>query len=504
MSGDAQNIEARAPKGFRDTFAGEVRARRAMVETIREVYEKYGFEPLETPAVEYLDALGKYLPEADLPDQGVFAFRDEKSWVALRYDLTAPLSRVVAQYAADLPLPFRRYQFGPVWRQEKVGPGRYREFYQCDIDTVGTASMAADAEVCAVLSESLEALGIPQGDYVIRVNNRKVLTGVLETAGIAEGAETETKRADGETIKVNQRLVVLRTMDKLDRLGLGGLRELLGEGRMDESGDFTPGAHLSADQADQIIAFMQPGTADRGSAIDEMAKHVGESAVGAEGIREIREIDATLTATGFDSNRVIIDPSVVRGLDYYTGPVYEAELTFEVTGDKGKRESFGSVAGGGRYDDLVKRFTGQLIPATGASIGIDRLLAALEALGKRDAFEAPGPVMVAVLDPRYETECQKIAAELRQAGITAEAYLGAGKLKQQLKYADRRKAPVAILVGEDEIGSGEVSIKDLLLGSKLSAKVTGRDEWRKGQPAQVRVKREVMIEKVREILARND
>jgi histidyl-tRNA synthetase len=465
-----------------------------MVESIREVYERYGFEPLETSAVEYVDVLGKYLPESDTPEGGIFAFRYDmdKQWVALRYDLTAPLSRVVAQYGDDLPTPFRRYQIGPVWRMEKPEPGRFREFLQFDIDTVGTASMAADAEVCAVLAESLEAIGISRSNYVIRVNNRKVLNGVLEAVGLsftsAEAAES-------------QRLSILRAIDKLDRVGLDGVRELLGQGRRDASGDFTPGAGLNERQAELVLRFVQAGGNDRALVCAKLAELVGESAVGREGVHELLQIHELLEVMGLGADRVVFDPSVVRGLAYYTGPVFEAALTFEIT-EEGQKQPFGSVAGGGRYDDLVERFTGRIVPATGVSIGVDRLLTALKTLGQLAASGRQGPVVVTVMDQQRFTEYQRMVTDLRAAGVAAEIYLGDGNFRTQLKYADRRNAPVVVIAGEDEFARHQVSLKDLRLGTQLSKEISARDEWLKRQPAQISVPREDLVTRTREMLAR--
>lgn len=484
----------RIPRGFRDIFADDVAARRRMIAVFREVYERYGFEPLETPAFEFVDVLGKYLPESDTPDGGIFALRDDdEAWVALRYDLTAPLSRLVAQLGQDLPRPFRRYQIGPVWRQEKPGPGRYREFYQCDFDSVGTKSMAADAEVCAVYAECFEALGLEAGDFRIRVNNRKVLNGVLDAAGIPPEDSPEGAR---------QRLTVLRAVDKLDRLGKGEVQALLGKGRRDESGDFTPGAELADDQTAAVMAFIEVEAEDRGAVCRALRELVGDSAVGIEGVEELEVIGELLDALDLPSEQVAFDPSVVRGLAYYTGPVFEVELTFEIVDEKGRKRPFGSVAGGGRYDDLVERFTGTKVPATGASIGVDRLLAALRASRWRDEQRAPGPIVVTIFDKSRLADYQRMVAELRAAGLSAELYLGTGGLKKQFKYADKRCSPIAVIAGGDEFSRGEVSLKDMELGRKLTSDVADRDEWLK-QPAQVTVSMNELVSKAREIIARH-
>lgn len=461
-----------------------------MIDTIRGVYERYGFAPLETPSVEYLDALGKYLPESDTAAGGIFAFRDEDSnWLALRYDLTAPLSRIFSEHKNDLPFPFRRYQVGPVWRNEKPGPGRFREFYQFDIDTVGTASMAADAEVCCVLADALEALRIRRGDYVIRVNNRKALNGVLEIVGIPVD--------DGKTS-----LTVLRAIDKLDRLGIKGVRQLLGKGRTDESGDYTEGAHLRDDQIQRIVDLLSVKEERRAEVCDKFADLVRGSKVGEEGVGELREIDRVLSAVGYAEDRVIFDPTVVRGLAYYTGPVFEAALTFEITDETGQKRQFGSVAGGGRYDYLVERFIGDKVPATGASVGVDRLLAALGQLGHLATLESVPPVVVTVMDRERLLDYEKITFDLRRAGIPAEMYLGDGGFRKQLQYADARGSIVAVIAGSREFEAGQVSLKDLRLGRELSKEITQREAWVKEQPAQVTVPLDHIVQEVRAILNR--
>ena len=477
--------KALAPKGFRDYFGVEVAERKRMLDQIAAVYHRYGFEALESSAVETVEALGKFLPDVDRPNEGVFAWQeDEKDWLALRYDLTAPLARVYAQYRNDLPSPYRRFAMGPVWRNEKPGPGRFRQFYQCDADTVGTASMAADAEICAMLADTLETVGIPRGDYIIRVNNRKVLNGVLEVMGLDAG---------------QMRDAVLRTIDKFDKVGEVGVRELLGKGRLDASGAYIDGAGLTADQAEPVIAFLTSKAVDTDATLTNLRSAVGDSAIGIEGIEELQQIVDLLAAQGYGPDRIEIDPSVVRGLGYYTGPVYEAELTFEITDKKGRKQQFGSVAGGGRYDDLVKRFTGQTVPATGISIGVDRLLAALRAKGRMGA-KVLGPVVVTVMDRDRMADYQTMVSELRNAGIRAEVYLGNPKnFGNQLKYADKRGSPVAVIEGGDEHDRRVVQIKDLILGAKIAENAT-LEEW-KSLPSQYEVPRDKIVAKVQEIIA---
>ncbi len=477
--------KAETPKGFRDYFGPEVTERAEMLQTIAEVYHLYGFDALESSAVETVEALGKFLPDVDRPNEGVFAWQeDEGDWLALRYDLTAPLARVYAQHRNDLPTPYRRYAMGPVWRNEKPGPGRFRQFYQCDADTVGAPSVAADAEICAMLADTLEKVGIPRGDFIVRVNNRKVLNGVLESMGLTDDEERSA--------------AVMRTIDKFDKVGEAGVRELLTKGRLDASGAFIDGVGLSEDQADPVLAFLTSKSADAGDTLANLRAAVGDSAIGREGVQELETISELLAAQGYGPDRVEIDPSVVRGLGYYTGPVFEAELTFEIFDEKGRKRQFGSVAGGGRYDDLVKRFTGQAVPATGVSIGVDRLLAALREKG-RIGGTVEGPVVVTVMDRDRMADYQDMVSELRRAGIRAEVYLGNPKnFGNQMKYADRRGSPVAVIEGGDEKERGVVQIKDLILGARIAQDAT-LEEW-KERPSQFEVPRAQLVEKVREML----
>ncbi|SHL16980.1 histidyl-tRNA synthetase [Roseovarius marisflavi] len=496
--------KAETPKGFRDYFGAEVSQRAAMLRQIAGVYHRYGFDALESSAVETVEALGKFLPDVDRPNEGVFAWQEADEtgngdWLALRYDLTAPLARVYAQHRNDLPTPYRRYAMGPVWRNEKPGPGRFRQFYQCDADTVGAPSVAADAEICAMLADCLEEVGIPRGDYVVRVNNRKVLNGVLQ---IME-ANVQPSWAEGET---NSELrgfdieaAVLRTMDKYDKVGAEGVRQLLGKGRLDESGAFIEGVGLAEDQISAVVDFLKSRSDSNENTLDNLWSVVaGRSEVGMTGVTELREISDLLLAQGYGPDRIVIDPSVVRGLGYYTGPVFEAELTFEILDEKGRKRQFGSVAGGGRYDDLVKRFTGQEVPATGVSIGVDRLLAALHAKGRMQSHDT-GPVVVTVMDRERMADYQAMVGELRAAGIRAEVYLGNPKnFGNQLKYADKRNSPVAVIEGGDEKVRGVVQIKDLILGAQIAENAT-LEEW-KERPSQFEVPRAQLVEKVREIL----
>jgi histidyl-tRNA synthetase len=526
-------LKARLPRGLADRGPAEIAATRRMLETIRRVYERYGFEPVETPQIEYTDALGKFLPDQDRPNEGVFSFQDDdEQWLSLRYDLTAPLARYVAENFDALPKPYRSYRFGYVYRNEKPGPGRFRQFMQFDADTVGSASMAADAEVCMMAADTMAALDVSRGSYSVKLNNRKILDGALEK--ISLGGDTNASR----------RLTVLRAIDKLDRLGQEAVTLLLGPGRKDESGDFTAGAGLSREQIDSIFfvtggvvaswvsfenASELPTQDELIFSVDELQKifgtkvespsgylyfsnerlldrwrdHLEGSAVGMEGVDELRQIVKLVQSAGYGSARIRVGADVVRGLEYYTGPVYEAELALEVMDLEGRPVRFGSVGGGGRYDGLVGRFRNESIPATGFSVGVSRLLAALRLMKKIDSEREPGPVVVTVFDADRIADYQKMVAALRSAGIRAELYLGSGKFAAQMKYADKRGSPCAVIQGGDEKAKGEVQIKDLILGATIS-QIKDRDEYKAKQAeAQFAVAEDQLVHGVRKVLARH-
>jgi histidyl-tRNA synthetase len=569
-----QKLKARLPRGLEDRGPAAIKATREMVEKIRLVYERYGFEPVETPAIEYTDALGKFLPDQDRPNEGVFSFQDDdEQWLSLRYDLTAPLARYVAENFDTLPKPYRSYRLGWVFRNEKPGPGRFRQFMQFDADTVGSASPAADAEMCMMAADTMEKLGIGRGNYVVKVNNRKILDGVLESIDL-DGDENAQKR-----------LTVLRALDKYDRLGIKGVEELLGPGRTDSSGDYTRGAGLKEWQIKPLLRFLRFGeifseieqgvfeevdaeidtnfpnpfcSPPAGWNVEAYSDHARMARKAAEwknlnptgrvydwsfnldvlsrvavifemndtlaqGLNELAEMERVFQASGYvqvvrrgesasdqedetDSySRISIDPSVVRGLEYYTGPVYEVELLLETKDEKGRPVRFGSVGGGGRYDGLVSRFRGEVVPATGFSIGVSRLQAALKLLGQLDTHPAFGPVVVTVFDRDRIADYQKMVATLRDAGIRAELYLGNPKnMGNQLKYADRRNSPCVVIQGPDERARGEVQIKDLIEGAKAAAAIASNQEWRESRPAQFACKEEDIVAGVREVLARHD
>ncbi|MDJ0930188.1 histidine--tRNA ligase [Breoghania sp.] len=516
-----QKLKARLPRGFVDRSPADIRATDAMMSKIREVYERYGFDPVETPMFEYTDALGKFLSDQDRPNEGVFSLQDDnEQWLSLRYDLTAPLARHVAENINEIQLPFRSYRAGWVFRNEKPGPGRFRQFMQFDADTVGAPSVQADAEMCMMMADAMEVVGIARGDYVIRVNNRKVLDGLMDAIGLS-----------GETDGAS-RLVVLRSLDKLDKFEWEEVAKLLGNGRKDESGDFTPGAKLSAQQIDDIKRFREHSikiaetffpeaalllASDIAAADAQYAEvrtgfsFLGENPALTAGVDELVTLHRLVATAGYvkagaDSiERVKLDPSVIRGLEYYTGPVYEAELLFDVTNEKGEKVQFGSVSGGGRYDGLVKRFTGQDVPATGFSIGVSRLMTVLKNLGKLDADEVIAPVLVTVMDgndAQAQANYQSFVQQLRTAGIRAELYQGNWKkFGNQLKYADKRGCPLAIIQGSDERSNGEIQIKDLIEGKRISETIGDNAAWREARPAQVTVAAKNLVATVQKMLA---
>ena len=509
-------IQARLPRGVNDRTPAEIAATLQIMDRIREVFELYGFEAVETPLIEYTDALGKSLPDQDRPNKGVFSFQDDdQQWLSLRYDLTAPLARYFAENREFLSDPYRSYRWGWVFRNEKPGPGRFWQFLQFDADTVGSSSLAADAECCMLAADTTEKLGVPIGSFVVKVWNRKVLDGIMDAVPELKGASKE------------KRDTVLRSIDKLDRLGIEGVQQLLGTGRRDASGDFTEGAQLSISainfitssimllpggySADKLIPSVEFERATQSSGSDfdfkkyravirdNLRGHDFPAAL-EEGLCELEQLYAITAGSGY-ANRVKIDPSVVRGLDYYTGPVFEVHLTRTLF-DEGRPVELGSLCGGGRYDGLVARFGGEAAPATGFSVGVSRIANALILLGKVSLNPQAGPVVVTVFDRERLADYQRIVKSLREAGIRAELFLGEGRLGAQLKYADKRRSPCVIIQGDDEKARGEVQIKDLIEGAKSAAEIASNEEWRVSRPAQVAVPEADLIPAVREILAR--
>ncbi|MEY2759570.1 MAG: hypothetical protein RIR33_3348 [Pseudomonadota bacterium] len=486
MSSDEQKRpEARKPRGFPDRTAAVIAAERRLVDSVSQVYQRWGFDALDTGPFEYVDALGKFLPDTDRPNSGVFALQDDdEQWIALRYDHTAPLARYVAENWERIPKPFRRYSAGPVWRNEKPGPFRFREFIQCDADAVGVAGPAADAEMIAIAAEAMQAAGAGRGEYLIRVNSRQLLDGLMESAGVVEPA---------------QRGSVMRALDKFDKFGVEGVTLLLGKGRRDESGDFTPGAGLQAHQIDVLIEFITSRSVTRAETARKLANTVGMTRAGAAGVAELAEIDTILSALKIGDDAATFDPSIVRGLEYYTGPVFEAEFLREFQDAEGNPMRFGSVGGGGRYDGLVARFRGEPAPATGFSVGISRLAAAMAASGEE---EVEGPVLVLVLDKDQMADYAGLTTDLRRAGVRAEMYLGSAGMKAQMKYADRRKSPAVVIVGSNERAAGIVTIKDLKAGAAAAGKLADNEAWRSERPGQFECPRGDMVARIKSIAGR--
>jgi histidyl-tRNA synthetase len=515
---------ARTAKGFQDRGPADIAATERMLKVIRETFELYGFEPVETPFIEYTDALGKFLPDQDRPNEGVFSFQDEdEQWLSLRYDLTAPLARHVAENYDRLPKPFRSYRSGFVFRNEKPGPGRFRQFMQFDADIVGAPTVAADAEICMLAADTMERLGIRRGDYVVKVNNRKVLDGVMEAIGL------------GGEDKAAQRLTVLRAIDKLDKFGPEGVRLLLGAGRKDESGDFTKGAGLGDREISVLLntVVREPEFSDEPRDIEFIGgfeligiKPENMPSLFLSGLDELSRLREQFRLAGYGADRIRIDGSVVRGLEYYTGPVYEVELTFPVTNDEGQVVRFGSVAGGGRYDGLVGRFRPEPVPATGFSIGVSRLYDALKRINS-PLVEAKAEfplVVVTAMDkgPEFMAGYQALVARLRamkreivnergekedKPVLRADLYLGSSGFNAQMKYADRRGATCVIIQGSSEREAGTVVIKDLVLGAELASlgrEGKDREDYLARQAeAQITVPLADMEAKLLEMLARH-
>ncbi len=474
----SHRVKPRLSRGLRDLLPEQQLARQWMVDRIRGVYERYGFLPLATPAIEYLDVLRGSDSGEESQKQIFTVANPEAEELGLRFDLTVPLARVVAQYR-DLPRPFRRYQVAQVWRGDKPDPGRYREFTQFDLDSVGVPSEIADTEIIAGMCDTLEALEVDR--YLVRFSSRGILDVLLTYAGIP--AETSKD--------------VFRVLDKLDKIGLDKVKRELTTGYVDKSGDPIRGVGLADDQVEKIERFL----AIRSEHRTEVVEQLRELFTGVEGAdREIdvaAQISSHLQALGYGDDRVALDLSIARGLAYYTGPIFEAILT--------DAPRFGSVFGGGRYDGLVKRFLGQEVPATGASMGVDRLLAALDHLGKLDRRKSTARVLVTRMDKRLTEDYLRIAFELRRADIATELYLGSPRgLGKQLGYADQLEIPIAVIVGEDELERGVVTLKDMDVGRRLAGEIEERESWLEERAGQREVPRERLAEAVLELLTEID
>ena len=488
-----KKIKPQRPRGFEDLSGNDLTELNRLRDSIQKTYSLYGFDALETGIIEYSNVIGSFLPDQDRPNEGVFSFEDDDNkWVSLRYDLTSGLARYVAENYDSLPKPYRRYQSGWVFRNEKPGPGRFRQFFQIDADSIGSDNPLSDAEMCMMFSDAIESTGVERGDYVIRLNNRKILDGIIDSLNIS-GNES------GSDIN----LAIMRSIDKLDRLGLKGVEQLLGEGRKDESGDYTKGAGLENSSIKEILLFLEYGidskNLNRKKSLENLSKQFGSNDVFSEAIEELDQISSIIDVAGYDEKRIIVDPSVVRGLGYYTGPVYEADLTFDIETNN-SLEKFGSVGGGGRYDDLITRLKGARVPSTGISVGVSRLSSALKYLKKQNINKEKLSVVVLVMDKEKRSLYYKIASQLRSAGIPSECYVGDGGMKAQLKYADKRQARLALILGEDEEASSSITIKDLMAGKEASGEILDNEEWRSGKVSQKTVSLDSLVEEIKTLL----
>ena len=466
------------PNGFADRQEEELLIRDLLISNIKKIMSKYGFQYLETPSFEYTDSIGKFLPDKDRPSEGVFSFEDEKKWLSLRYDLTAPLARYAAKNFDSLPRPFKRFQLGTVWRNEKPGPGRFREFLQFDADYIGTSNLFSDAELCFLISEILNSCGLEKSEFIVKISNRKLSKGLLEKLNITD----EQKQS-----------ITLRAIDKLDRVGVEGVQYLLGKGRKDKSGDFTKGAELEESQIKEIIKFLNiKNLSDKN--FERIKEIATDNKSMNDGIKELELMEKYFSL--FNFTNYIFDPTVVRGLEYYTGPIFEANLTFGVKNNKGQEIEFGSVGGGGRYDDLVKRFNNQDCPSTGISVGLDRLIYAILQKNKIKA-EKKNPVLICVFDEKYMDFYIKILNVLRSKNISAEIYSGSSNIKSQFKYADKRGCDFVILCGDDEVSKNVVTIKNLNVGKQMSENIKDRSEWKQSSEAQKTVAFDQLLNEIK-------
>jgi len=419
-------ITPRTLKGFRDYLPEAAIPRERLIDTARRVYRSYGFSPIDTPALEYLEILsGKGGEESD---KQLYKFQDHGGrWVGMRFDLTVPLARFVAQHASELMFPFKRYHIATVWRGENTQRGRYREFTQCDFDTIGTRAAGADIETALVIHDLLRAIGFER--FCIQVNNRMVLTGLLERLDLADRS-----------------VAVLRALDKWGKIGPEGVAT-----------EMRQTAGVSDAQAAEVIRLASvSGTSDE--ILTQLEPLVAASATGEEGLARLRDVLAGARAGGVADSRIKLNVAIARGLDYYTGTIFETYLD--------DLPQIGSVCSGGRYDNLAGLFTHQELPGIGASLGLDRLLAAMEELGMIEKVATPAPVFIPFFDATRLADYLRLAAALRAAGIGVEVYPEPKKLGQQLKYADRRGFRVAIIAGSNEFQSGVCQVKDLASGGQ--------------------------------------
>ena len=472
-----KKLQPNLPLGFTDRSGKELSIKDKLIGIIKQNFERFGFSQLETPSFEISENIGKFLPDEGRPMSGVFGFQEENNnWMSLRYDLTAPLARYVSKNFNEISNPFKRYQVGTVWRNEKPGPGRFREFTQIDADIVGSKNNLADAEMCSLISDTLIKCGLEKKDFKINLSNRKLIQGLIN----------QLKINDDE-----QKLIVIRAIDKLDRINVNGVEQLLKKGRKDQSGDFTKGANLSDSQTSEIINFLNLKN------ISEV-KNILTNQLAVEGIDELQKILEGVKYGGYES-QLNFNPTVVRGLEYYTGAIFEANLTFKVKNLKGKEVEFGSIGGGGRYDNLVSRFNKIDLQATGISLGLDRLIFALTQLEKVD-YQNKEPIIICILDNKYLPKYYEILKELRDNNINSEIYLGDASLKSQLKYADKRNSPAVVLCGDNEFKENKITIKNLKKGKIESEKLQSREDWKQGENIQVTFPKENLINEIKKII----
>jgi histidyl-tRNA synthetase len=414
-------IQPRTLKGFRDYPPALMIPRERLMERAREVYRSYGFAPIDTPALEYAEILlGKGGEESD---KQLYRFQHDRHDVALRFDLTVPFARFAAQHIGQLGTPFKRYHLGPVWRGENTQKGRYREFWQCDFDTIGTTSNASDIETALVIYDLMRALGFDR--FEVRINNRLVLNGLLEQLGLTEKSG-----------------LVLRALDKLPKA----------ESKDEIVAEMVERAGATADQANLVLSLADM-KGDNAEILQSLERDFGGNPKAAEGVARLRELLAVCNKAGVPDGKLRLDLSIARGLDYYTGTVFETFLL--------DMPRIGSVCSGGRYDNLAGLYTKQELPGVGASLGLDRLLAAMEELNLLPKTATPAPVLMVQFDAAHLGDYQRMARTLRSAGIGVEVYPEAKKIGQQLKYAESRGFRAALIAGSDDFAKGTWNIKDL-------------------------------------------
>lgn len=470
----SDKVKPKLLKGFRDYSPSEQIARDEMISKIKSSCELMGFLPLQTPSLEFADTLlGSHYNEDSLKELFGFVGPDDVE-MALRYEFTLSLARFVASNPT-LPLPFRRYQYGNVWRVDKPGPGRYREFMQFDIDIVGTENLLADSEIIAAMVSTFDNLGVE--NYKVRFSNRKILNGLIQFAGIPS----------------EQGPNVMRVIDKLDKQGREAVILELGKGRVDKSGDKIEGLNLESNQISKMEEFFEIALDKAADSVDKIKKLLRDQEISQDGFKELEEIQTYLKLMNIDTGKTEIDLTIVRGLGYYTGPVFETTLT--------DLPEIGSVFSGGRYDNLVDRFLGRSIPAVGSSVGVDRLLAALIELKAIDMKRSISKVLVTVMDNEKLPEYLEILNSLRTAGIPSEIYSGASKnITKQMKYGDKVGIPLAIIIGSDEFKENKVTIKNLDAGKLKATETANREEWLKAEDVQETISRDGLIDYIKKHL----